>query len=146
MSDRLKFRVWDNVEKKYLDCDDDYIDYAITRDGILILIANDNSDCRHIYLDKDRYIIEQCTGLKDKNGKLIFEGDVVIYEVFVSDWSDEKRKGYGIVYYDDDQHAFGVKTIRQTVTSSFGLNKLISEIEVISNIHENPEFLNANNA
>jgi hypothetical protein len=48
---------------------------------------------------------------------------------------------YGFVYFDDDQHAFGVKTIRQTVTSSFGLNKLISEIEIIGNIHENHELL-----
>lgn len=132
MSDRLKFRVWDKYFNRY------WIDSMI-KCNICWLFYPDNENIENV-------IIEQCTGLKDKNGKLIFEGDVVIYEVFVSDWSDEKRKGYGIVYYDDDQHAFGVKTIRQTVTSSFGLNKLISNIEVIGNIHENPEFLNANNA
>lgn len=129
---RLKFRVWDKYFNRY------WTDEEV-KNNIQWLLYPDNENIENV-------IIEQCTGLRDKNGKLIFEGDVVIYEVFVSDWSDEKRKCYGIVYYDDNQHAFGVKTIRQTVTSCFGLNKLISEIEVIGNIHENPDMLkNADN-
>lgn len=132
MSDRLKFRVWDRYYN-------DYWTDSMIKCNIRWLFYPDNENVENI-------IIEQCTGLRDKNDKLIFEGDVVIYEVFVSDWSDEKRKGYGIVYYDDDQHALGLRTIKQTFTSSFGLNKLISEIEVIGNIHENSEFLNADNA
>lgn len=134
MSDRLKFRAFYQGRFIYKSLTDaNYYD----KDNKCIGLANTLPNSLKW---------EQCTGLRDKNGKLIYEGDIVIYEVFVSDWSDEKRKGYGIVYYDDDQHALGLRTIKQTFTSSFGLNKLISEIEVIGNIHENPEFLNADNA
>lgn len=139
MSDRLKFRVWDNVEKKYLNCDDDYIDYAITRDGILILIANDNSDCRHIYLDKNRYIIEQCTDVKDKNGKLIYEGDIVHYVKHTNFGLGGER--YAKVFWWEDAQGFAIKTI---YGDYYDLTDF--EIEVVGNIHENSEWLNADKA
>lgn len=127
MNDRLKIRVWDKYFNRYWSDEE-------VKNNIQWLLYPDNDHIENV-------VIEQCTGLRDKNGKLIYEGDVVIYEVFLTDWSDEKRKGYGIVYYDDNQHAFGVRTIKQTVASSFGLNKLVSEIEIIGNIHENLELL-----
>lgn len=128
MSDRLKFRVWDNVEKKYLDCDDDYVDYAITRDGILILIANDNSDCHHVYLDKNRYIIEQCTGVKDKKGNLIYEGDIVSKAGLIRE-----------VIRNNEYFTFKDKNGEICIFEEY-----VSE--VIGNIHENPELLDADKA
>lgn len=139
MSDRLKFRVWDNVEKKYLDCGDDYVNYAITRDGILILIANDNSDCRHIYLDKNRYIIEQCTDVKDKNGKLIYEGDIVHYVKHTNFGLGGER--YAKVFWWENVQGFAIET---NYGDYYGLKEF--ELEIIGNIHENPEFLNADKA
>lgn len=62
MNSRFKFRVWDKEEKEYLQ-EGALID---SRTGFIVG-----------YLDADCFIVEQCTGLKDKNGKLIFEGDVV---------------------------------------------------------------------
>lgn len=60
MDDRFKFRVWlKNSQRMILD---------IHKDGDFnSFIANVN----------DRYILMQCTGLKDKNGKLVYEGDIL---------------------------------------------------------------------
>jgi uncharacterized phage protein (TIGR01671 family) len=58
-NDRFKFRVWDCVTGKYISpCQ-----LGVNHDGTF-------------RCGREHIIIEQCTGQKDKNGKLIFEGDV----------------------------------------------------------------------
>ena len=72
-------------------------------------------------------IIEQCTGLKDKNGTLIYEGDIVDCEEFINPraicWRHSKW---------------------QIDRTDILLDEMEVEwfnIEVIGNIHENPELL-----
>lgn len=79
----------------------------------------------------DPKTIDQSTGLKDKNGVEIFEGDILFH----------KLQGKCVVYYPFNES-----------TASFGLKRVVNGFkntlqdadrlyEVIGNIHENPELL-----
>lgn len=89
-------------------------------------IAVDPNDCK----------IMQYTGLKDKNGKEIYEGDV-IKGVLVN--YGDYLETCGAVEYCEGFAAFSLKNdAGQTLFH----NHLVSKFEVIGNIYENPELLN----
>ena len=85
---------------------------------------NSNSpDCEFVSITPDKII--QCTGLKDKNGKLIYEGDILNYSCLA---------GYSDIYtctFNNGSFLIGGLLISNTHLKS----------EVIGNIYENPELL-----
>ena len=88
---------------------------------------NESSNVWHIDADT----VGQYTGLTDKNGTKIFEGDIVKYGDTVHNVVFEQRNGtayFGLVY----------STLE---TLSFGHYQDLKQIEVIGNIHDNPELL-----
>lgn len=75
--------------------------------------------------------IEQCTGLKDKDGKLIYEGDIVFI-------NGEK---WQVIWVDEDCAFFfsNLKEIyHQPIFPDFYM--MTGDFKVIGNIHENPEL------
>lgn len=117
MQDRFKFRVWDNQFKKY-------------RNGLGI---NNNSVCTY---DDNVCVLEQCVGLKDNNGKLIYEGDLVKvpddYEKY-GFMAGEVRE----VYFKDG--GFRLKPKRDDVGRGHWLEDT-EELEIIGNTHTNHEL------
>lgn len=136
MNNRLKFRVWSKTRQQYIEKDSPrcYLNY----DGELdCCYLTDTKDVECIYepYPEDDLIYEQCTGLRDKNGKLIYEGDIV--NIFCC----RHPYGYlgrtkGNVYWSNPDAEFRIKVSLEEEYNLYGI-----EIEVIGNINENPELL-----
>lgn len=123
------FRAWLKEEKKMIDADeihwfDGQLDFI--GDGITFKCKSDD------------LVLMQSTGLKDKNGKEIFEGDVVQYQNTKVPSADSK----GIIRYFDNWAMFGIDIEHNEPRALFfnGLADHIS-LEVVGNIYENPELL-----
>ena len=118
----IKFRAWDKVHKKMLEP---------SNVGDMMFSYGQNYD--HIK-SSDAFIM-QYTGLKDKNGKEIYEGDLLLV--------DERRTVK--VYWHDELAMYDTKFISDNLPSNF-FNELRNlswkhRTEIIGNIYENPELL-----
>lgn len=121
MNDRFKFRVWDNEQKRYTSVKPVVLcGEASTRE----IAMPDNSD--------NQYVIEQCIGLRDKNGRLIYEGDILQYT---------DTNGFKIrqeVVWDDENARFAHVVDWGCFDRTFSpLEREICALkEVVGNIHE----------
>ena len=96
------------------DCDDDYLD-------LNDWLKNPMHDTHH------RYILQQFTGLKDKNSKEIYEGDII----------NTGGELNGTVVYELCEF---LTRFSKTLCRRLNVN-IQNEIEVIGNIYENPELI-----
>ena len=128
-NDRMKFRVWNQSSKSFVDSDM----YGMNLCGDLFYFSP-SEDGVHLSECDDYTVIEQCTGLKDKNGTLIYEGDIVRA-------GNDKITAIG---YRGESCSFCHTIIGSKHSSS--ISKLWCETyspEIIGNIHENPELIEA---
>ena len=89
--------------------------------------------------------IGQYTGLKDKNGTKIFEGDIVLVPyidpIFKCTWNDTSPCERAIVKYCNGM--FYVEYIESG--DKFTLSAMDGYMKIIGNIYDNPELLGGNN-
>ena len=123
MQDRLKFRVYHKPTNKI------YNVYGFNDDFVFI----DTLDTCEPFFRED-CILLQCTGLKDKNGKLIYEGDIVYYEKCTNFGLGGYR--YARVFWWDKVQGFAIET---NYGDYYGLQDF--DIEIVGNIHENSDLL-----
>lgn len=125
MKDRFKFRVWNNREwddeygQVYYDAEETY-DYL---SGNPQIPASSFSEL----LEDDQWIVEQCTGLKDKNGKLIYEGDLIK--------STNNSNLLEVIWEESSWHT---KEYRPNGENELILDSLVAFycVEIVGNIHE----------
>lgn len=125
MSRVLKFRIWDKANKEYMRLGATGLD---ARNGDVIDYYNEGNRLG----GPEEYDVEQYTGLKDKNGKEIYEGDIVEidkYGKFQIIWNEWVCK------FDFDK--IGKREREEPLLSQDWEQKA----KVIGNIHENPELL-----
>ena len=123
--DRFKFRVWDKRKKQYADR------YVIGDDGWAYQLHDAGEDSYDLIPDED-VIIEQCTGLRDKNGTLIYEGDVVRYYRSTAMCLGGERIAQ--VLWDERDAEFGILT---TLGDGYNMwEALRFGIEIIGNVHD----------
>jgi uncharacterized phage protein (TIGR01671 family) len=123
----IKFRAWNEEDKRF-----DNYNLAIEADGSIWSIGGE------VYpIDKDKYVISQYTGLKDRSGVEIYEGDIVrgterwnqntVFEI-----KYEILENCGDCFTDDG------------IGFNFHMNKP-DVVKVIGNRFQNPELLEVNN-
>lgn len=136
-----RFRVWNNNFKKYLDLN--YL--ALMPDGVLY--ETSFGELMRYTPDTE---IEWCTGAKDKNGKLVYEGDIIKYKRCWSrpvvnskgqldyEFHDPGEWEVGYVLWLWASYRWGIAYRRYDDFDDFqGINH---RTEVIGSIRENPEL------
>ncbi|WP_370561583.1 YopX family protein [Lactiplantibacillus plantarum] len=125
----IKFRTWDNENETYLydvqkayDMFSGTVKYADGED------ANYEECCFGDFLSNRRYDVEQFTGLKDVNGKEIYENDLVRLT------DDLEDPIYKVIFDEAKFEIIGGGVC-------YDLGEEFMDCEVIGNVHENPELL-----
>ena len=125
MQDRFRFRVWKGLEHRMV--------YEVTYLNPLLLDPTINPENKH-------NILMQCTGMKDDNDKLIYEGDIVeiwrlagnIQKKMVVKWRDSQ---YTCRLYDLDAMGATPQKLLSPEKRSMGA---VNSIKILGNIYENP--------
>ena len=124
----IKFRVWDNKNN-------------IMINNIQSLSYPHSGIDFDWFLNRSGFPIMQYTGLKDKNGKDIYVGDIVSLDTF--DYKDRVTTEVGVCRYNDVWGVFMFHTgedISEAFTF-FSIGCLTENSTVLGNINENKELL-----
>ena len=114
----IKFRAWDKEQAKMKK------DFRF----------DEFNDVNGYFADND-FVFMQYTGLKDKDGKEIYEGDIVRITL-----TQTEETRIGEVKYYDDNACYLVETTKEEYFTF--MSQDIKSVEVLGNTHENKELLN----
>jgi uncharacterized phage protein (TIGR01671 family) len=125
----IKFRAWDKREKQWDN------QFSIHADGYAYITYITGGFYEEaLELTPARYELMQYTGLKDKNGKGVYEGDIICYKEFPAVIS------YDIEVVKWEKWITGFSPFN-VYDSDCGHYFPFDDFEVIGNIYENPELL-----
>lgn len=122
MQDRFKYRAWDKENKKYIYGVEKGLQISSAAGGLHVMTLAEIAE-------SNKYDLEQCTGLKDEKGKLIYEGDILKGTYYI----DNPVIDYYPVEYGEDEWLNG--------NEGFPLSAYNTLSVIVGNIHENSELL-----
>ena len=140
----MKFRAWDIANKKFVYgfLKKNYFDCSFNQDGLDG--TEDETNLENLLLDD----WQQFTGLHDKNGKEIYEGDIVKYKILEGfdcegeNWRDSKNvkdcPPKEVKFQNGEYFPRETSSIPDDAYYAYRF----FDIEVIGNIYETPELLN----
>lgn len=112
-----KFRIFDNVIKQYFESE--VIEVFLDQKGELVFF---NKEYKNFWCDKsDRYTVEESTGKFDKNGKEIYQADIID----CGNWHGKKE-----VLFEN-----GAFKIKGKYGQKVGFLSWAKNVEIIGNIH-----------
>lgn len=136
----IKFRIWCKQNESMQRVSKIGFD-----EGKLWYVLDEDHETQPPYFeDDDDWVLMQYTGLKDKNGKEIYEGDILRY---LDSYDCSTESGYdfeeflnvGQVIFNDDKGRFDI-TNKSDISYDDWIES-VSDCEIIGNIYENPELL-----
>lgn len=150
MTREIKFRAWDIKENKM------FTPSSISfKDGQLWVCDSYGDNKLEYEMLKPNGLLMQYTGLKDKNGVEIYEGDIISEEAGI--FQDDKYKRIGLVEWNRADKETGMWELHTkkfvaigknekdkngiSYYEPFGLACGVNKREVIGNIYQNPELL-----
>lgn len=150
MQDRFRFRLFDTRMKRMVyNIEQSQFNYFQNGYDLPLL------ECA--ILDEQNIIkLMQCVGLKDKNGKLIYEGDIIRVQyigaqipLFSRQFSNLPKDEIFAIIYDHDWHKFRCENLNYKKTceihsldlDAIQINTENKQYEIIGNIYENPELI-----
>jgi len=142
----IKFRAWDKERKQMERFDLSHKDGLLYQDGKWFVATGYDSEDNPIFNEDNvpsRYELMQSTGLRDRNGVEIYEGDIVRWSdsfeerVFCYDLPIIWARGAWYLDTDESRKYPGSDVLFEIVWDE------PQNVEVIGNIYENPELLQA---
>lgn len=129
----IKFRAWDIDNKEmFYNAEATYDDRCDGR-------GCDDQSFVDVLEDSERYIVEQYTGLKDKNGKEIYEGDILNCEDAWWNAAGPTHHESPIIVVEWNKYHCGFDPFAD-YDCDCGVYIEGQQVEVIGNIHEDPEI------
>jgi uncharacterized phage protein (TIGR01671 family) len=139
----IKFRIWDKLEQRFIFPDKGYQGhYILDLNGRFHNLQNGSGG--------DECIVQQYTGLKDKNGKEIYEGDIVKYSRCHVVSVEERKNVFSSKLIEDGDFVGEIIFIFPSFCWSYdhkryddieNMTGATHRYEVIGNIFETPELL-----
>ena len=129
----LKFRAWDSAKKEMFKDT-----FAITESGQVVVVEQEDVMSPPDYVFVDHLVIMQSTGLFDKNGREIFEGDIIANGPDVMCMKRHNTLGF---YVEKKGRVEFIADCAVLEEFEEDAKEIADSLEIIGNIFENQELL-----